>query len=102
MNDIVTTPVEPEGYFHVYNQYVIKVPKRDALRKHLQENGIGTAVYYPVPFHSQECFRQQSYAADAFPNADNAAASTVALPVYPELTLEQQEYVVQSIAEFYR
>jgi dTDP-4-amino-4,6-dideoxygalactose transaminase len=101
LRGVVSTPVEPEGYYHVYNQYVVSVPKRDALRKHLQDRGIGTAVYYPVPFHGQECFRAQHYSADAFPHADEAAASTVALPIYSELTLEQQTHVVQSIAEFF-
>ena len=102
LSDIIAPPVEPDNYFHVYNQYVIRAPRREALRKHLQEQGIGTAVYYPVPFHAQECFRHLNYAPGAFPNAEAASRETLALPVYPELTLEQQTYVVQSIADFYR
>jgi dTDP-4-amino-4,6-dideoxygalactose transaminase len=96
----VKIPVEPDGYFHVYNQYVVRVPKRDALRAFLGSRGIGTAVYYPVPFHDQECFRYLNYASGAFPHAEAAALETLALPVFPELTEDQQKHVVQSIAEF--
>jgi dTDP-4-amino-4,6-dideoxygalactose transaminase len=99
---VVTTPTEPDGYFHVYNQYVIGTAKRDALRRHLQDRGIGTAVYYPIPFHAQECFRSKNYATGAFPHADRASASTLALPIYSELTAEQQARVVESIAAFFR
>ena len=97
----VTLPVEPEGRRHIYHQFVIRVPKRDGLRAHLQARGIGTEVYYPVPFHRQACFAGVASARNAFPNADAAAAEVVALPIYPELTRDQQKHVVDAIAEFF-
>ena len=92
-------PVEPPGRTHVYHQFVIRVPDRDAVRAHLATRGVGTEVYYPVPFHRQQCFANLGHALDAFPNADAAASDVLALPIYPELTREQQEYVVARVAE---
>ena len=92
-------PVEPPGRTHVYHQFVIRVPDRDAVRAHLATRGVGTEVYYPVPFHRQQCFANLGHPLDAFPNADAAASDVLALPIYPELTREQQQYVVASIAE---
>jgi dTDP-4-amino-4,6-dideoxygalactose transaminase len=87
--------------YHIYNQYNIRAPKRDALRAWLAERGIGTEIYYPVPFHRQECFSNiQSNDAD-FPVANCLAAHSLALPIYPELRSEQREYVVDMIAAFY-
>jgi dTDP-4-amino-4,6-dideoxygalactose transaminase len=77
---------------------VIRVPDRDRVRAHLTECGIGSDVYYPVPFHRQECFAGITAADRAFPHADQAASDVLALPIFPELTLEQQQYVVASIA----
>ena len=95
----VGLPVEPEGRTHVYHQFVIRVPDRDAVRAHLAAKGVGTEVYYPVPFHRQECFAGLGHALDAFPNADAAASDVLALPIYPELTRDQQQYVVDSLGE---
>jgi dTDP-4-amino-4,6-dideoxygalactose transaminase len=95
----VRLPVEPAGRTHVYHQFVIRVAERDAVREHLAMRGVGTEVYYPVPFHRQQCFADLIHAADAFPNADAAASEVLALPIYPELTREQQQYVVASLAE---
>jgi dTDP-4-amino-4,6-dideoxygalactose transaminase len=95
----VTLPVEPEDRTHIYHQYVVRVPNRDAVRSHLAARNVGTEIYYPVPFHRQECFRHLGHRTDAFPNADAAAAQVLALPIYPELTVAQQEHVVASIAE---
>jgi dTDP-4-amino-4,6-dideoxygalactose transaminase len=87
---------------HTYNQYVIRVPKRDELKGFLLQEGIGTDIYYPLPLHLQECYRDLRYEEGDFPLAERAAQETMALPIYPELTGEQQEYVVSKIAEFFR
>ncbi|MBI5403281.1 MAG: DegT/DnrJ/EryC1/StrS family aminotransferase [Ignavibacteriae bacterium] len=88
--------------YHIYNQYVIRVEKRDELRKHLTEKEIGTEIYYPVPFHKQECFAdlKPRFEKTCFSVSEFAADHSIALPIYPELTKEQIEYVVKCIAEF--
>lgn len=85
-------------YYHIYNQYVIRVANRDEVRKRLTEKEIGTEIYYPVPFHMQECFAYLGYKKGDFPVSEMCAASSIALPIYPELTSEQIEYVVDSIS----
>ena len=98
----VTLPAEAPERNHIYNQFVIRVPRRDRLRAHLESSGIGTEIYYPVPFHLQECFQSLGYAQGAFPNAEAAANDSLALPIYPELTETQQSAVVNAIRTFYR
>ncbi|MEW6237043.1 MAG: DegT/DnrJ/EryC1/StrS family aminotransferase [Candidatus Omnitrophota bacterium] len=87
---------------HIYNQYVISVPeKRDEFREFLKKKEIGHEVYYPVPFHEQECFRYLGYRPGDFPHSERAARHTIALPIYPELTQEMQDYILEAIGEFY-
>jgi dTDP-4-amino-4,6-dideoxygalactose transaminase len=87
---------------HVFNQYVIRVKRRDSLREFLKQAGIGTEIYYPIPLHLQECYRNLGYKAGDLPQAETAARQSLALPIYPELTPEMQAYVVDKIKEFYR
>jgi len=99
--DVVKLPVEAPNRTHIYNQFVIRVSDRDRLRRHLDARGIGSEVYYPVPFHLQKCFAHLGYAQGAFPRAEAAAKETLALPIYGELTEAQQAEVVGAISSFY-
>ena len=100
----IEIPFVRSGARHIFHQYVIRVRngRRDALREHLRARGVGTDVYYPLPLHLQECFSFLGYQEGDFPEAERAAKETLALPVYPEMTAEQQDYVVTSVAEFFR
>ncbi len=101
LDGIIRLPVEKESR-HIYNQFVIVVPReRDRLRDYLQQAGIGSEVYYPVPMHLQPCFRFLNGREGDFPKAENAADKTLALPIYPELSEDQQGYVVEKIKAFY-
>jgi dTDP-4-amino-4,6-dideoxygalactose transaminase len=97
----VVTPRATPGGRHIYNQYVIRVQRRDELRKFLNDAGIGCEVYYPVPLHQQECFAYLGYKTGQLPESEKAAAETLALPIFPELAALQLQFVVDSIAAFY-
>jgi len=87
---------------HIYNQFVILVPERDRLRQFLQDHAVGCEIYYPLCLHQQECLRSNTYKNQSFPVAQQAAFSSLALPIFPELTYEQLAYVVETIKQFYR
>jgi dTDP-4-amino-4,6-dideoxygalactose transaminase len=95
----VTVPAERDDRTHIYNQFVVRVPNRDRVKAALQADGIGCEVYYPVPFHLQECFKPLGYAPGAFPKAEAAAADSLALPIFGEMTSDQQSEVVEAIAK---
>jgi dTDP-4-amino-4,6-dideoxygalactose transaminase len=86
--------------YHIYNQYIIRVQRRDKMREHLKENEIMTEIYYPVPFHLQECFKDLNHKKGDFPVSEKIANTSLALPIYPELSEQQIEYVVDKINEF--
>jgi len=97
----VITPVEREGYRHVYNQYTVRVPqRRDALLEHLRERGIGTRIYYPTPIHQQPVYRKLGYE-DDLPIAQRLAAEVLSLPVHPSLTADELERIVESVNRFF-
>jgi len=102
LTEEITLPHEPENGRHIYNQYVIRVPnRRDELKTYLTKNEIGTDIYYPVPLHLQECFAYLGYSLGDMPESERAAAETLALPIFPEMTAGQQEYVAETIAGFF-
>ncbi len=100
--EAVTTPQVLPHNQSIYNQYVIRAPDRDGLRAHLLEHDIGVAIYYPMGLHQQRSFAELGYAKGDFPEAERAAAESLALPVHPELTEEQIRYVVGTIQDFFR
>ena len=101
MHFIIRPHIEPHNV-SIYNQYVLRVPKRDQLRTFLTGKEIGTEIYYPLSLHEQNCFKELGHKKGDFPNSETAAAETVALPIYPELAEEQIAYVAESIKSFYK
>lgn len=100
--DVVTPPGEDAGNYHIYHQYVPRVSRdRDGLIDFLGKEGITSRVYYPVPLHLQKCFSSLGYAEGDFPESEKLSRETIALPIFPELSSEEQEWVVDTIAKFY-
>ena len=102
LGEAVRTPRAASGVRHIYNQYVIRAKDRDRLRAHLAAAGVGSEIYYPIPLHLQKCFEYLGHKAGDFPHSEQAAAETLALPIFPELTETQLQYVVDTIGHFYR
>lgn len=102
LGDAVSTPQAASGGRHIYNQYVIRVKDRDRLRAHMVASGVGSEIYYPIPLHLQKCFEYLGYKAGDFPHSERAAEGTLALPIFPELSETQLQYVVDTIGQFYR
>jgi dTDP-4-amino-4,6-dideoxygalactose transaminase len=102
LRDRVTLPTVEANSFHVFNQFTIRVHKRDELRTYMKEKGVGTEVYYPLPMHLQNCYQNLGYQKGSFPQSELAAQEVLSLPIYAELTDEQLQYVVHAIGEFYR
>jgi len=103
LSDVVSLPAELPGHYHVYNQFIIRVPSdaRDPLRVHLADRRVGSEIYYPIPLHLQACFAALGHQPGDFPHAEAAAAETIALPMYPELTDEALKHVVASVGSFF-
>ncbi|MCX5768713.1 MAG: DegT/DnrJ/EryC1/StrS family aminotransferase [Candidatus Hydrogenedentes bacterium] len=96
----IVTPKTLPGNVHVFHQYVIRIPNRDKARLFLQKRAISTAVFYPVPLHRQECFRYLGYSENACPNAAQASKQVLALPIFPEISQQQQDDVIAALADF--
>lgn len=101
LDKIVSLPVIRKNYRHIFNQFVIRTQKRDALLDFLRQHKIGCEIYYPVTLNNQECFSSLGYKKGGFPEAEKAAEEVLALPIYPELTTEQRAYVIDTIAKFF-
>ena len=99
---LVQLPYEVPGNRHIYNQFVIRVPRRDELQAYLKEQKIGNEIYYPIPLHLQQCFAELGHRQGDFPESETAAQQTLALPIYPELSDRQAEWVVECIQQFLR
>lgn len=96
----IITPYVGQHNHHIYNQYVIRVGERDKLQNFLREQSVSTAIYYPVPLHLQTCYSELDYSEGDLPESEKAAGDVLALPIYPELALEQQELVAELIGGF--
>lgn len=102
LSDRVTVPMTYPGNFHVYNQYTIRVSRRDDLRTYLKDKGVGTEIYYPLPMHLQNCYKDLGHKKGSFPMSEQAAEQVLSLPIYAELSEIHLTYVVDAIVEFYR
>lgn len=101
LSEVVRTPVEPEGYYSVFHQYTIRTKDRDKLKEYLGEQGISTAIHYPLPLHVQQALKFLGYGKGDFPVAEKACNEVLSIPVYPEMTDEMVEYVIENILQFF-
>jgi dTDP-4-amino-4,6-dideoxygalactose transaminase len=98
----LSLPVERDNVRHIYNQFVVRVPgRRDELRAFLTENGVGSDIYYPVSLHLQECFDYLGYRRGDYPESERASIESLALPIFPEMTEDQQAHVISTIRRFF-
>ncbi|KAB7707399.1 aminotransferase class I/II-fold pyridoxal phosphate-dependent enzyme [Bacillus aerolatus] len=102
LEEVLQTPVQKKGNYHVFHQYTLRVPKRDGLQQYLKEQGVSTMVYYPMPLHVQPVFKELGYQEGDLPETEKAAKEAISLPMYPELKQEDQDYVIEKIIEFYQ
>ncbi len=100
LGDVVICPKVPKDKSHVFHQYVVRTDKRDELREYLTNEGIGTAIYYPIPLHLQKCFSYLNYKQGDFPVAEKLSKESLAIPIFPEITIKEQEYVAKKIKAF--
>jgi dTDP-4-amino-4,6-dideoxygalactose transaminase len=98
--DCVTTPVTTPENESIFNQYTVRSPRRDALQAHLKAKGIGTSIYYPLPLHLQPCFAYLDYSEGQLPEAERASREVLSLPIFPELTRDQQDEVIDAVRTF--
>ncbi len=101
LGEFVKVPVSKDGYGHVFNQYSILTKKRDELRKYLQERGVPTVVYYPIPLHLQEVFQYLGYRKGDFPISEEVSTRILSLPVFPELSQDERDYIIETILSFF-
>lgn len=100
--DRVKTPFVRDYNYHIYHQYTILAEKRDELREHLKSRDIGCEIYYPLPMHLQDCFKNLGYKKGDMPVAEKAAEMAISIPIFPEMSAEEQDYVAETIREFYK
>jgi len=97
----LVTPIEKDYNYHIYNQYTIASENRDKFIEYLGRNEISNVIYYPVPLHAQNCYKYLGYSADDFPVAEKLARQVVSIPIFPDLTSEEKEYVAETISRFF-
>ncbi len=102
LDEFLTAPYESSVNYHIYNQYTIRTKQRDDLKAFLDEQGIGNAIYYPIPLHLQKCFEHLGYKNGDLPDAEAACLEVLSLPVFPELTSEEQEAVICALESFFK
>lgn len=101
LDKFINPPIVTDEYRHIFNQYIIRCEQRDNLLAYLKSKNIGCEIYYPVTFNNQECFKHLKYKAGDFPVAEKAAMECLAIPIYPELSKDQRDYILNTINEFY-